>query len=178
MTTKDQILEVGFQLFLDKGYKNTSMSDLMQATQLSKGAFYHYFASKEVLYQEVIDRYFLAYYQSVDFGEIELSSIADVEEAIKGFYLAVVPEIILLSPKGLSRYFILFFEAYDSYPKYRVEVRKFYEALKETIRAVYILENSNEPEKDAIRMIAKYEGLLFWLAIYPEKDAGKMIADF
>jgi len=103
MTTKDQILLTAFHIFLDKGYKNTSMSDLMSATKLSKGAFYHHFVSKEALYYQVIDQYFLAFYDSAGLSDVEVSTIEEVESMIKGFYLTVVPEILQLSPKGMSR---------------------------------------------------------------------------
>ena len=90
----------------------------------------------------------------------------------------VVPEILQLSPKGMSRYFILFFEAYELYPKFRVEVQKFYKELKIIIREVYSLKKVNDAEKEAIRLVAKYEGLMFWLAIYPDEDMEKMIKEF
>ena len=34
--TREFIMETAFKWFLDKGYRNTSMSDLVTATQLSK----------------------------------------------------------------------------------------------------------------------------------------------
>jgi len=46
---KQEIIHVAERLFIEKGYKNTTINDLLQATNLSKGGFYHYFNSKEEL---------------------------------------------------------------------------------------------------------------------------------
>ena len=178
MTTKEKITETAFRLFLDKGYKHTSMSDLMAATKLSKGAFYHHFSSKEHLYHAVIDRYFLSYYQQISWDKIQVSNREEIEQAIKAFYLVFVPEILALSQKGMSRYFILFFEAYDAYPKFRKGVRNFYSELKDFITPILKDNKVQDAENEAIRLISKYEGLMFWLALFPEGDVSSLIADF
>lgn len=49
------ILKVAMQLFLQKGYKNVSYQELVKRTGLSKGAIYHYFASKEALLEAVFN---------------------------------------------------------------------------------------------------------------------------
>lgn len=46
---KMEILAAAQQLFFSKGYEGTSVNDIIQATGISKGAFYHHFASKEEL---------------------------------------------------------------------------------------------------------------------------------
>ena len=45
-------------LFLEKGYKDVSYQELVKKTGLSKGAIYHYFASKEELLVAVFDMFF------------------------------------------------------------------------------------------------------------------------
>ena len=60
MDTKDHILRTAFSFFIKRSYKAVTMSDLEKATGLTKGAFYHYFKSKEDIYIEVIDKFFLA----------------------------------------------------------------------------------------------------------------------
>lgn len=47
---RDEIYQAATAVFLQKGYKNTTMEDLIAATSLSKGGFYHYYSSpREVL---------------------------------------------------------------------------------------------------------------------------------
>ncbi len=57
--SREFILKKAFNLFLQKSFKDVTMKDIVTATGLSKGAFYHYFESKEQLYFEIIDRYYL-----------------------------------------------------------------------------------------------------------------------
>jgi AcrR family transcriptional regulator len=69
--TRDQILAAAFRLFFEKGYKEVTMSQLVEATGLSKGAFYHYFSSKEELYQVTLEKYIDSYLENftLDFKE-------------------------------------------------------------------------------------------------------------
>ena len=53
--TRTNILKTALLLFLEKGYKDVSYQDLVKKTGLSKGAIYHYFASKEELLNAVFD---------------------------------------------------------------------------------------------------------------------------
>lgn len=52
--TRAKIVEYSTKLFLEKGYKGVTMSDILKATNLSKGAFYHHFKSKEELFVELM----------------------------------------------------------------------------------------------------------------------------
>lgn len=58
METKDFILTECLKLFLQKSFKDVTMKEIVEKTGLSKGAFYHYFNSKEHLFMEIIERYF------------------------------------------------------------------------------------------------------------------------
>lgn len=49
------ILDAATKLFTEKGYSNTSMQDIMDATKLSKGGIYHHFASKEEIFIAIGD---------------------------------------------------------------------------------------------------------------------------
>lgn len=53
--TKSTILEVAGKLFLAKGYEQTRISDIINGLDgLTKGAIYHYFDSKEDIFNEVV----------------------------------------------------------------------------------------------------------------------------
>jgi AcrR family transcriptional regulator len=56
MDLKDRIIHESLRLFSRKGYLGTSISDIMQAANTSKGGFYNHFASKEDLFYEVLDQ--------------------------------------------------------------------------------------------------------------------------
>jgi TetR/AcrR family transcriptional repressor of nem operon len=54
MNLKDRIHHESLKLFSTKGFLNTSISDIMQAADTSKGGFYNHFDSKEDLFYEVL----------------------------------------------------------------------------------------------------------------------------
>ena len=51
--TRQKIIEKSLQLFSVKGYFNTSVSDILQATGLTKGGLYCHFKSKEEVWRAV-----------------------------------------------------------------------------------------------------------------------------
>ncbi len=53
---RDVFVEAAQRLIQTKGYEQLSIADVLAATESSKGAFYHYFDSKESLLTAVIDR--------------------------------------------------------------------------------------------------------------------------
>ena len=57
--TREQILTVAYNLFLQKGYKEVSIQEITGSLGMTKGAFYYFFKSKEQLFQEVFYRFFV-----------------------------------------------------------------------------------------------------------------------
>lgn len=55
--TIERILDVSFKLFMEKGYEQTTIQDIVdELGDLSKGAIYHHFKSKEDIINAVIAR--------------------------------------------------------------------------------------------------------------------------
>ena len=55
--TKRRLLDAGLATFLERGYNATGIQDLLVATSVPKGSFYHHFVSKEDFALQVVDRY-------------------------------------------------------------------------------------------------------------------------
>src|ERR1039457_5565225 len=72
--TKQHILQIAFTLFLQKSFKEVTMNEIVAATKLSKGAFYHYFTSKEQLFEEVINRFYLQL-ANIDYSQFSHKSL-------------------------------------------------------------------------------------------------------
>ena len=53
---RGELLAASEKLFYTKGYENTSVQDILDALELSKGGFYHYFVSKEAVLQEICEQ--------------------------------------------------------------------------------------------------------------------------
>ena len=51
--SRDKLLDAATRLFHENGYQAVTVNDICEAAQLTKGAFYHHFDSKEALYQHL-----------------------------------------------------------------------------------------------------------------------------
>ncbi|WP_445383534.1 TetR/AcrR family transcriptional regulator [Robiginitalea sp. IMCC43444] len=54
MATMHKMQMTGLELFYANGYYNTSVGDILKSLDLSKGAFYHHFQSKEEFFISII----------------------------------------------------------------------------------------------------------------------------
>jgi AcrR family transcriptional regulator len=54
---RDAFLDVAQRLVQTKGYEAMSIQDVLDELEASKGAFYHYFDSKQTLLEAVVDRF-------------------------------------------------------------------------------------------------------------------------
>lgn len=78
--TRRNIIEKSLQLFSVKGYFNTSISDILQATGLTKGGLYCHFKSKEEVWRAVYDDA-VEIWRSVVFRDVR--SVGDPLERIE-----------------------------------------------------------------------------------------------
>src|SRR5260370_5665036 len=53
---RNEILDVAQRLIYTKGYEQMTIQDILDGLQISKGAFYHYFDSKQALLEAIIER--------------------------------------------------------------------------------------------------------------------------
>ncbi len=51
---KKELLRIALDLFIEKGYENTTITEIMKAAGLTKAGMYHYFSSKEEMLDEAI----------------------------------------------------------------------------------------------------------------------------
>ena len=121
--SKEHIILIASRLFLQKNFKEVTMKEIVEKTGLSKGAFYHYFDSKEQLFLEVLDYFF----QSVTRNYENYS-----KESFYQYYNDYIKDTISLTLKYLDKfenelseisitmnYFSLIFDALKLYPEFR-----------------------------------------------------------
>jgi AcrR family transcriptional regulator len=65
---KDAFLDVAQRLVTTKGYDAMSIQDVLNELEASKGAFYHYFDSKQALLEAIVER----------FGESSMAAVAPI----------------------------------------------------------------------------------------------------
>ncbi len=71
--TRQNIIEKSLQIFCVKGYYNTSINDILEATGLTKGGLYGHFSSKEDIWYAVYDEA-LGIWRQVVFKGIQSNS--------------------------------------------------------------------------------------------------------
>jgi len=59
--TRQHILDVGYQLIVNKGFTAVGLSELLKTAEVPKGSFYHYFKSKEQFGEALIEEYIRTY---------------------------------------------------------------------------------------------------------------------
>ncbi len=71
--TRQQIVNKSLQLFSVKGYFNTSISDILEATHLTKGGLYGHFLSKEDIWNAVYEEA-VKIWRSIVFKDVRKTS--------------------------------------------------------------------------------------------------------
>ncbi len=52
---KKQIIESALKVFCEKGYESTTINDITKKAKCSHGLFYHYFKTKQEIYQAILE---------------------------------------------------------------------------------------------------------------------------
>ena len=52
---KQELLRIAYQMFIQKGYEETSVDEIIAEAHIAKGTYYYYFPSKEATLEEVIN---------------------------------------------------------------------------------------------------------------------------
>lgn len=123
MDTRELIIQKSFILFLKNGIKEVSINEIIKSCDLSKGAFYHHFESKEQVYMEVLNRFFFFYFRKQNvFYSVDMSLVEKLERFERSF-LGPYEEIAgLLQANQLTTYFRFLFQAASNYEALRKRI--------------------------------------------------------
>ena len=64
--SREKILAVGQRIMAAKGFSGVGINEILQAAGVPKGSFYHYFDSKEMFGEALIESYFSEYHAEID----------------------------------------------------------------------------------------------------------------
>lgn len=59
MNKREHLIQVSYEYFLSHGYVNSTIKDILNEANVSRGGFYHHFKSKDELLIEVIEKYYV-----------------------------------------------------------------------------------------------------------------------
>lgn len=119
--TKEHILNTSLILFLQKSYRDVTMKEIVQKTELSKGAFYHYFSSKEELFKEIVGMFMSM--GGVPYSSFEVSSLKEFYSKYVDYVDNSIHQISNLVDDGKSKtpsfnFFLILFEAVSRFPEF------------------------------------------------------------
>ncbi|MBS1645921.1 MAG: TetR/AcrR family transcriptional regulator [Bacteroidetes bacterium] len=165
--SREHILTTSLHLFIENGFKGVTMQEIVKKTGLSKGAFYHYFKSKEQVFEEVINHFYTELMMP-DYGSFSKNNL-------KRFYLDLLEEKknrvgaskIINNQKNkifTPHHYFLMFDAIKMFPDFK----KLKEDLqKEELRIwVHIIEAAKKSKEIKTKISTKELAMLF---IYTEK---------
>ncbi len=125
MKTKDNILTQSFQLFLNEGYKEVSVQNIVNHCGISKGAFYHHFTSKDDLYAQVLDRFFFNYFNESEFDYGNEVRFKDKLSLFVDHLITPYEELLeLTNRKDLLAYFRFLFQSATVQPHIQYKINK------------------------------------------------------
>ena len=135
MNTKEKIIQVAFNMFLQKGYKEVSLKQIVDAVGLTKGAFYHHFTGKEQLFRQIVETFLL------EGGEEVYEGLP--KDNLKQFMLAYLERVIAFMDKmqqeiydnnekmGIS-FFLLAFDGLRLFDDFPEKIMKIHENERNT----------------------------------------------
>lgn len=109
---KEVLYQKAKELFSTKGYKDTSIADIMELAGYSIGTFYNYYKSKDALFVEVFADETVALMKKI------MKEIATIEEPIQ-----LIKRMMELNEKGMQENLIL---KQWYYPDVFARIEKFY----------------------------------------------------
>ena len=83
-TRRSELIDAAEELFLENGYEETAVSDIVRNAGVAQGTFYHYFKSKDEVLSAITDRWI----EEIRAGMEDISSGdgSDAIEKILGFF--------------------------------------------------------------------------------------------
>ena len=88
---REELIDIAEELFLQNGYEETPVSDIVKKAQVAQGTFYYYFKSKDEVLDAIADRYlkeFSATLLEVDSQDLNaLDKIISIFKSASGFSL-------------------------------------------------------------------------------------------
>ena len=84
---KEQIMSAARSVVVAKGYDQSRMDDIVEKSQLSKGAIYWYYKSKKEVYLSLVDYWFIQYSSGVVDTLQQQNSASDQLKALFEFFI-------------------------------------------------------------------------------------------
>jgi len=143
---RDFVIETAMRLFIERGFENVSVDDIIAATNTSKGTFYHYFKSKDDIAAVIGDRQTAIVERWVRQSP---ASVQSLESHINRLFLDLAADVSGY-PKLVRSLAALRMQNENLNRKYKEQTGRLYDALMRWL-----------PEHDKVSLlISAYTGIL------------------
>jgi AcrR family transcriptional regulator len=115
-------LKAGVQVFGERGYHATRIEDLATVAKQGKGTFYLYFDTKEALFLEMIDRFFVELTDTLKWVQGNVDASVDLDE----LFQAEAERVFKTLEKEREFARVLFRDGRSAGPAVEARIRKFY----------------------------------------------------
>lgn len=166
-TTKEEIINKSVEVFRQRGYYKTSMSDLAEACGLQKGSFYYHFKSKEDLMQAVLQMLHKYYHHKV-FSIAYETDLSAKDRFIKLFEMQA--PIITRDASGCL-FGNMTLESISSVMEFKQELKAFFSDWIAAFKHLFEEKHpTNKAEVLAQQSVMEIEGALMMMRLYKDKS--------
>jgi len=163
MQKRQQVIDTALEMFINRGYEHVSVDEIIEATGISKGTFYHYFTSKE----DILSGYGKSQIEIIEaWTEDGPKNIASLEEHINRLFLEL-SDVVCDMPRLIRSVYALAAQ--------NEKVADSHAELQQKLRAA-LSKWIPEPEKiDAL--IAIHTGTQFLWSLEEDADLQQMVQE-
>jgi TetR/AcrR family transcriptional repressor of nem operon len=181
-TTRERLLDAAIGLSLEKGFADTTVAEVCERADLTKGAFFHYFNGKEAMGKAVLERWIA--HGNANYGAAPFWELADPLERLYG-YIDFTAELTRTGPCGCL-VGIYSQELWQSQPELRADCEAAFTAwadglsqLFEEARVGHTPKATLDPRSLAYHFITVFEGGLILARAYKRPEiVGEQLEHF
>jgi AcrR family transcriptional regulator len=130
--TRERVLDVATELFAERGYDATSVAQVIERAGLTKGGFYHHFASKDALLYEVYGDLITRQLEQMDAILARRLPAADTLRAL-------ITDLVVSTAESAQRAMVFWRESHrlddEHTAAYRAARRRYHDAMRKLIRS-------------------------------------------
>jgi AcrR family transcriptional regulator len=165
-SVRRQIVDTANRLFYQRGYNQTSFSDIAEAAGIPRGNFYYYFKTKDDILGAVID------------GRIERirAMLADwtAAEPDPRMRLKRFVGMLKASEKDLVRYGCpmgsLSIELGKAQPALKAKAKKMFDLFRDWLSAQLAAIGHEHAAEEAMRILGRMQGVAVMVQVYGDRD--------
>ena len=149
---RQQLLSQCFDLFAQKGYASITMRQVAQELGVSTGTLYHYFSSKEALFEQLVEE---ITQQDLISATVELENLPTLAERIEALFSFVAKH-----EDYFYKQMLIWMDFYQQQDSEKIRQNTTFHRLNEQIRRAIAQMLGVEDPQIAILVLSLIEGLI------------------